>query len=62
MRSGAASWVAELGKLLGELTSAGFWKRVGVFALGGALVIGGIVVFLQSTKPVQAAEGVAAHA
>ena len=60
--SGAASWVAELTKLLGELTSAAFWKRVGVFALGGALVIGGIVVFLQSTKPVQAAEGAVAHA
>ena len=59
---GAPSWVGELGKLLGDLTQSAFWKRIGVFALGGALVIGGIVVFLQSTKPVQAAEGALPHA
>ena len=51
------SWEAELATLLGDLTSAAWWKRVGIFTLGAALAIGGVVLFLESTKSVQAAQG-----
>lgn len=50
---------AGLAGILSDLTSSAWWKRVGIFALGGVLVIGGVVVFLQSTKTVQGAEGAA---
>lgn len=44
------SWDVELGKLLGDLTSAAWWKRVGVFALGVALIGGGLILFVSTTK------------
>lgn len=45
-----AGWTGQLGSLLGDVTSSSFWKRVGVFVLGGALVVGGGVIFFSSTK------------
>lgn len=39
-----------LAKLESELTSATFWKRIGVGALGVGLVITGIVIFVATSK------------
>jgi hypothetical protein len=44
---------------LSALGSAAFWKRIGIGAGGVVLIVAGTIVFLQSTKPVQAAEGAA---
>ena len=49
-----------LSKLLGNLGSATWWKRVGIFAGGAALLVGGVAVFLSTTKPVQGAAKTAA--
>jgi hypothetical protein len=46
-------------KVLGDLGSAAFWKRIGIGAGGIVLIVAGTIVFLQSTKPVQAAESAA---
>lgn len=51
--TGAAGWTVAAAKVLGELGSATFWKRVGIGATGIALVVGGGVIFLSTTKPVQ---------
>lgn len=42
---------------LSNLGSAAFWKRIGIGAGGVVLIIGGIVVFLSSTKTAHAVEG-----
>jgi len=42
--------VSGLIKLEGELTSATFWKRIGVGALGVGLAITGIVIFIATSK------------
>jgi hypothetical protein len=47
------SWADGLATLLGSLDSAAFWKRIGVFAGGGALVALGLVIFISTTKPGQ---------
>jgi Lysozyme like domain len=36
-----------------DLASSAFWKRIGVFTLGGALLIVGGIVFFLTTKPGQ---------
>jgi hypothetical protein len=41
--------ISGLGTLVGDLTSAAFWKRIGVFTLGGAVLTVGLVVFFVST-------------
>lgn len=45
--------LGELGTLLGDIGSATFWKRIGIFALGAGLTVLGLVVFLSTTKPGQ---------
>jgi hypothetical protein len=55
-------WADELGTLLGDLTNAQWWERVGLFAAGAALVIVGIVVFISTTKTGQKVESDAAVA
>lgn len=50
--TGTASGTA---KLLGDITSATFWKRVGVFTGGLGLVVGGVVLFVVTSKPGQKA-------
>lgn len=52
-----ASPLASLGHFFSDLTQLDFWKRVGMGVLGVGLVIGGVVIFLQSTKTVQGIEG-----
>jgi Transglycosylase-like domain len=42
--------------LLGDLTSAGFWERLGLFVAGAVLVVVGIVVFISTTKTGQKVE------
>ena len=37
-------------KLLGNLTSATFWKRIGIFAGGAVLAGGGVLLFVASSK------------
>jgi hypothetical protein len=54
-----ASDATAVTSFLGDLTSAAFWKRIGIGALGVVLIGAGTIIFLQSTKPVQAAEGAA---
>lgn len=44
---------------LAKLGEASFWKRIGIGAGGVVLIGAGVIIFLQSTKPVQAAEGAA---
>ncbi len=65
----ALSWTSSLGTALGDLTSSSWWTRIGIGFLGGALVIGGIIIFistsntgkkLESTAATAAASGVAA--
>jgi hypothetical protein len=45
-----SSWTTELGSLLGDLDSVTWWKRIGLFALGGAVLLVGLVVFVNSTQ------------
>ena len=58
--AGLASDFSGLSKVLGDLGSSAFWKRIGIGALGAALLLAGTAIFLSTTKPVQAAEGAAA--
>jgi hypothetical protein len=55
-------WAEELGTLLGDLTSAEWWERVGLFAAGAVLVGVGIAVFISTTKTGQKVESDAAVA
>jgi hypothetical protein len=43
------SWTDALAKFFGDITAASFWERVGLFALGAALTVGGAVIFMTST-------------
>ena len=48
---GVVSTAAATGKLLGNLTSASFWKRVGIFT-GGAVMFGiGLTIYISTTEP-----------
>ena len=58
----ATAWESGLTTLLGDIDSAAFWKRIGVFALGAGLVTLGLVIFLSTTKPGQQVESVGAVA
>lgn len=58
----ATAWTGELGTLLGDLTSANWWKRVGVFVGGLTLVAAGIVIFISTTKTGQKVESDALEA
>lgn len=51
--STAASALSDLGTIAGDLSSAAWWKRVGVFALGAAIFTIGLVGFISTTKPGQ---------
>ena len=55
-------WIAEVDTLLDHVDSAAWWKRVGLFVLGGALIVGGIVLFVSTTKTGQTVESDAAVA
>ena len=48
--SGVSSTAGGAAKILGDLSSASFWKRVGIFAAGGTLVLGGVVLFVVTSK------------
>lgn len=52
----AISWTDSLGHLLGDLTSPSWWLRVGMGALGVFLFVTGLVGFVSTTKPGQAAK------
>lgn len=43
-------WADALGHILTDLLSADWWKRVGLFAAGLVLVIGGTILFISTTK------------
>lgn len=45
----AAGDLATLGTILSDISSAAWWKRVGIFTLGGAMLGIGLVVFFAST-------------
>ena len=51
-----------VGAVLSHIDSAAWWKRVGLFVLGGALIVGGIVLFVSTTKTGQTVESDAAVA
>jgi hypothetical protein len=55
-------WIAGVDHLLGDIDSAAWWKRVGLFTLGVGLIIGGIVLFVSTTKTGQTVESDAAVA
>lgn len=48
--------------ILGDVSSAAFWKRIGIFTAGGVLVIAGIALFVSTTKTGQKVESDAAVA
>jgi hypothetical protein len=48
--------------LLGKIDSGAWWKRVGIFALGIGLVVGGIVLFVSTTDTGQEVKSDAAVA
>ncbi len=60
--STSSGWLGELGTILGDFTSAAWWKRVGIFTLGGVLVLGGVILFVTTTKTGQRVESDAAVA
>jgi hypothetical protein len=43
-------------KILGDLGSASFWKRIGIGAAGLALIVGGLVLFIATTGPAKTVE------
>lgn len=47
--SNVLDWAAGLGKLIGNLLDPAWWRRLGVFALGGALVVVALVLALAPT-------------
>ena len=53
---------AGLTSILGDLSSATFWERLGLFALGFVLTIGGLGLFLADTKAGKEVGSVAALA
>jgi hypothetical protein len=56
------SWESGLTTLLGDLTSSSFWQRVGIFSLGVVFIVGGLVLFISTTKTGQKVESDAAVA
>ena len=54
--SGLSGLEQGVNDLLGDLTSASWWKRVGLFVLGVGFVVGGIVLFVSTTKTGQTVE------
>lgn len=46
---GLASWTDALGKLLGNLTSADWWRRVGVGVLGVAFVLLAVILIAKAS-------------
>lgn len=53
--SGLAGLEASGAKLLGTVTSASFWERIGIFTLGATVFGIALVVFMANTKPGQKA-------
>lgn len=47
--SGATGVLGQAGTILGDLSSSTWWKRLGVGALGVALIIGGLILFVSQT-------------
>lgn len=43
-----------LSKLVGNLTTVGFWKRVGIFVLGAWLILAALYVIFKDSEPVAA--------
>lgn len=60
--SGITGPFASFGTLVTDLTDMSWWKRVGEFALGAAVFVGGAVLFMASTGPGQDAIKAAAVA
>ena len=60
--SAVTSPLSAIGTLATDLSSAAFWKRIGVVALGGALLVIGGVVFFESTPTGRKVTGDAASA
>ncbi len=49
--SGLGTVTKDLNTLVHDVTDVSWWTRVGEFLLGAALLIGGALVFLSTTKP-----------
>ncbi len=61
--SGAASVLGEASHILGDLGNPSWWKRLGIGALGVALVVGGLILFVANTgegKKIESAAPLAA--
>lgn len=48
---GLLGWAEALGRLLSHLIDPGFWKRIGIGALGAAALVVGIVALLKDSIP-----------
>lgn len=53
-----AGLIPGLSSLLGDIESAAFWKRIGIGLGGFVLIVGGLVIFISTTKPGQEAVSV----
>ncbi len=53
--SGMSGLISGVDSILTEVSSLAFWKRVGMFALGGAFVIIGTTIFMSDSKTVRSA-------
>lgn len=60
--TGLSGLEAGIDALLGDLTSSAFWQRIGIFVLGVGFVIGGLILFVSTTKTGQKVESDAAVA
>jgi hypothetical protein len=60
--SGLSGLETGVDTVLTDITSAAFWERIGLFGLGVAFIIGGIVLFVSTTKTGQTVESDAAVA
>ena len=49
--AGAISAASTVGGLISDITSRAFWMRVGEGALGVALIVVGLIVFISTTEP-----------
>ena len=56
----AANAAGEFAKIASTLSSYKFWLRVGEFALGLGLLVGGLVLFVATSKEGEKAIGTAA--
>lgn len=57
--SGLSGLESGVDAVLTDITSASWWKRIGLFTTGVVFIVGGIILFVSTTKTGQRVEGAA---